>query len=177
MLKTSRCSQRRQAKRRPETYILGSDRAQDTEARVAVWRIAKTFEKTRLRDFSTVAGYQAILTLWVFGIVPSKTARQSGEKTLVQGLSSLHTSKNAQGQDCRVLLDGTEDKSVKSFKLLGREIVGLTDVAATYANGPGNFCSLRKSKEVMLISSKVLRLAFPESRNGLPLWSRTWSTC
>ena len=47
---------------------------EESESRTAVWhagqlfRTARSFEKTRLRDFYAVAVHHAALTLWVYGL-------------------------------------------------------------------------------------------------------------
>ncbi|GIZ38255.1 hypothetical protein CKM354_000167600 [Cercospora kikuchii] len=147
---------------------------QDAEARTAVWhagqvlRVARTFEQTRLRDFYAVALYQASLTLWVYGMITSNTARRSGDKTPVPGQSASNAT-----QGSRVVLDDDNDKAAKSFKLIGTGVAGLTStnygqVDLDHWNGRPNFCPLSNSKGVMLISRAILKGNFPDSRNGLP---------
>lgn len=151
---------------------------QETEARTAVWhagqviRVARTFEKTRLRDFYAVALYQATLTLWVYGMVTSNTARRSGEKTPVRG-QSTNLPTDLLSQTTRIFLDDSNEKAAKTFKLLGQGFPGLKSIPAGMPNahhwgGTSNFCSLANSKGVMLVSGEILKGNFPESRNGLP---------
>ncbi|KAF2214206.1 hypothetical protein CERZMDRAFT_66334 [Cercospora zeae-maydis SCOH1-5] len=147
---------------------------QDAEARTAVWhagqvlRVARTFEQTRLRDFYAVALYQAALTLWVYGMITSNTARRSGDKTPIPAQPGSNA---AQGS--RVALDDDNDKAAKSFKLIGTGVAGLTStdggpVDLDRWNGRSNFCPLSNSKGVMLISREILRGNFPDSSHGLP---------
>ncbi|PPJ57780.1 hypothetical protein CBER1_00253 [Cercospora berteroae] len=147
---------------------------QDSEARTAVWhagqvlRVARTFEQTRLRDFYAVALYQATLTLWVYDMIISNTARRGGDKTPTPGQSGSNAT-----QGSRVILDDDNDKAAKSFKLIGTGVAGLTStnygqVDLDRWNRRPNFCPLSNSKGVMLISREILRSNFPDSRNGLP---------
>lgn len=152
---------------------------QDSEARIAVWhagqvlRVARTFEQTRLRDFYAVAVYQATLTLWVYGMVTSNTARKSGEPTPMPGVQpSTDTSHDMLAPVNRVFLDDDNDKAAKSFKLIGQGEAGLRNrhgpqEGASW-NEAMNFCSLHNSKGVMFISGDILKNNFPKSRNGLP---------
>lgn len=167
------------------------DWTQEQEARTAVWhagqvlRVARMFDKTRLRDFYAVALYQATLTLWVFGMVTSNTARKSGAWTPVPGQSQSQSqtttggaatttsSTDHLGQTVRVFLDDGDEKAARTFKLLGKGVPGLKSIPAGMPNaqswgGVSNFTSLANSKGVMLISGEILEGNFPESRNGLP---------
>ena len=147
---------------------------QDAESRFAVWhagqvlRIARKFEQTRLRDFYAVAVYQATLTLWVYGMVTSNTARKSGDPTPMPGQVSSYTSHDLLGQSNRVYLDDDNDKAAKSFKLIGQGEAGLRLQDVATWGQTTNFCSLHNSKGVMHISGDILKNNFPESRNGLP---------
>ncbi|KAM3422133.1 hypothetical protein BST61_g2504 [Cercospora zeina] len=147
---------------------------QDAEARTAVWhagqvlRVARTFEHTKLRDFYAVALYQATLTLWVYGMITSNTARRSGDKTPTPGQLGSNAPPGS-----RVVLDDDNDKAAKSFKLIGTGVAGLTSTNSGPLdldrwNGRSNFCPLSNSKGVMLVSREILRGNFPDSKNGLP---------
>lgn len=141
--------------------------SKDPESRAAVWsagqvlRIARTFEKTRLRDFYAVAVYQSTLTLWVYGIVTSHAARKSGMQT-PDDANPMPTSQPL-GQSSRVYLDDTNSRSAKSFKMLAQGTPGLRSSPIS-----GSFCSLRNHKGVMRVAEEILKSNFPESQNGLP---------
>ncbi|KAK4496952.1 hypothetical protein PRZ48_011401 [Zasmidium cellare] len=152
------------------------DWTQDTEARTAVWhagqvlRIARTFEKTRLRDFYAVAVYQAVLTLWVYGMV-TNVARKSGDKTPIHTnrSSMLLNPSDPLSSSNRVFLDDTDEKSAKSFKLLGQGTPGLKSSTSMQSSGEmSSFCSLHNSRGLMVIGGDILESNFPESRNALP---------
>ncbi|KAI5361644.1 hypothetical protein Slin14017_G083770 [Septoria linicola] len=162
-----------------KVYPRVRDWTEDSEARTAVWhagqvlRVARSFEQTRLRDFYAVALYQATLTLWVYGMVTSNTARKSGDKTPVPGQPLTHYAHDMSSQASRVILDDDNDKAAKSFKLIGQGVAGLKSTGSGMLDlarwsGSSNFCSLHNSKGVMLISGDILKSNFPESRNGLP---------
>lgn len=157
--------------------------SEDAESRVAVWhagqvfKVARTFEKTKLRDFYAVALYQATLTLWVYGMVTSNAARKSGEKTPTQvGRKSTTTNGSLDSGFCqgsRVYLDDSKDKTAKSFKLLGQGVPGVRSVAWENAdpqswNARDDFCPLQSSKRLMKVAGDLLRDNFPGSQNGLP---------
>lgn len=157
------------------------DWAQDAEARTCVWhagqvlRIARSFEKTRLRDFYAVAVYQTVLTLWVYGMVTSNAVRKSGDKTPVPNARTSTTAHHSDPLSAghRIYLDGTDEKAAKSFKLLGQGTPGLRNQTTGHdliqpLGGPSNFCSLHNSRGLMLIAENILKSNFPESRNGLP---------
>ncbi|CAK4034249.1 Zinc finger [Lecanosticta acicola] len=157
---------------------------ENAEARNAVWhagqcfRIARGFEKTKLRDFYAVALYQATLTLWVYGMVTSNTARTSGDRTPTQHRGGATERPSSQGsslsQGSLIYLDDSNDKTAKPFKLLGQGVPGLRSISRTstepepWIHASTDFCSLYDSKGLMLLAEETLRQNFPESRNGLP---------
>ena len=161
---------------------------EDSESRLAVWyagqviRAARSFEKTRLRDFYAVAIHHAALTLWVYGMVTSNTSRQSGLQTPV-GQKSKSVPRHsatfpADFSRQKVLLDAEDDKFVRAFTQLGRGVSGLQQMPAVRngvaharpdsANNIGSFCALFNSKGVMSVAAGTLRGNFPQTKQGLP---------
>ena len=153
---------------------------EETSSRSTVWhagqvlRIARTFERTRLRDFYAVAVYHSTLTLWVYGMVKSNSARKSGVHTPVVGRQSFGlTNGNTSSQ--QVFLDGEEDKTVRAFRHLGHGKPCLKDLIDPslriddhWEELLSNACALSDSKAVTLLGAKILRHNYPRSRNGLP---------
>ncbi|KAK6443024.1 hypothetical protein LTR95_000738 [Oleoguttula sp. CCFEE 5521] len=161
---------------------------EESESRHAVWhagqvfRSARTFEKTRLRDFYAVAVHHAALTLWVYGMVTSNASRNSGVHTPV-GNRARHSQILPVATPTgftrqKFCVDGPEDKHSKAFTQLGRGVPGLQSVPSTTkdvlpsreasTNVTGDFCALYNTKGVMLIAAAVLRGNFPQSKQGLP---------
>lgn len=157
---------------------------EDSESRLAVWHAgqvisaARSFEKTRLRDFYAVAVHHAALTLWVHGMVTSNTSRQSGLQTPVgqksKSLPRHSATFPADFSRQKVLLDAEDDKSVRAFTQLGRGVPGLQQ-PPTAKNGVGEarpdtglFCPLYNSKGVMSVAASTLRGNFPQTKQGLP---------
>lgn len=144
----------------------------DAESRAAVWsagqvlRIARTFEKTTLRDFYAIAVYQSTLTLWVYGIVTSHAARKSGMQTPVEPASTPNG--QTLSQTTRIYLDDTNPRVAKSFKLLGQGVPGLRTMPNAGLTGNNDFCSLKNHKGVMRVAEEILKSNFPDSQNGLP---------
>lgn len=161
---------------------------EDSESRLAVWhagqviRAARSFEKTRLRDFYAVAVHHAALTLWVYGMVTSNTTRQSGLQTPL-GLKSKSTPQHstilpADFSRQKVYLDAEDDKPVRAFTQLGRGVPGLqhlppakngvAEARPDLAGNAGSFCALYNSKGVMSVAASTLRGNFPQTKQGLP---------
>lgn len=157
---------------------------EETSSRTTVWhagqvlRIARSFERTRLRDFYAVAVYHAILTVWVYGMVKSSTARKSGVQTPA-GARQAHAAANGQHGNTlsqQVFLDGEEDKSVRAFRHLGHGkpcIKSLVDSSLQIEDERweeilSTTCALSDSKGVMLHGANLLRHNYPRSHNGLP---------
>ncbi|KAK4542360.1 hypothetical protein LTR36_006816 [Oleoguttula mirabilis] len=128
----------------------------------AVFRIARTFEQTRLRDFYALAFYQATLTLWVYGMVTNNTARKSGVQTplhMTPRMANNITYGSAYAH--RTLVDANDERSAKSFTLLGQGQPGIQDHRSA-------FVPLTHSKGVMSTAEAVLKSNFPQSSHGLP---------
>lgn len=169
---------------------------EESESRTAVWhagqlfRVARSFEKTRLRDFYAVAVHHAALTLWVYGMVVSNTSRQSGLQTPVGQSPFNHQTPSGQrsrqqqvpanivaanSSRKKLYLDGHDEKAGRAFAQLRLGVPGLqrtTKKAPEAGSGtatlPGLFCPLYDSKGVMSVAASVLRGNFPRSREGLP---------
>jgi hypothetical protein len=156
----------------------------EAESRIAVchagqvFRLARTFERTKLIEFYAVALYHAALTMWVYGMVTTNTARRSGVNS--PALAPQETQRTTQPQSdptaapsaaatisamsptTRILLDANDDKAVKSFTLLGQGVPGIQNLH------PSSFVPLENAKGVMETAEAVLKSNFPRSRNGLP---------
>ena len=170
---------------------------EESDSRTAVWhagqlfRVARSFEKTRLRDFYAVAVHHAALTLWVYGMVVSNTNRQSGLQTPVAQTFASQTpsgqrSRQSQAQAHlttatssrkRLYLDGPDEKAGRAFAQLRLGVPGLQKIYQTTTNSSvrldalpssGTFCPLYNSKGVMSVAADILRSNFPRSREGLP---------
>lgn len=152
---------------------------EEASSRTTVWhagqvlRIARTFERTRLRDFYAVAVYHSTLTLWVYGMVTSNTARKSGGHTPSKTRQTNNTGYgNVSSQE--VFLDGDENRAIRAFRQLGHGKPCLHDVAREYhtgdrwQGGTPEILSLHNPKGIMLLGAELLRHNFPRSRNGLP---------
>lgn len=143
--------------------------AEDSTSRVTVWhagqviRMARSLERTRLRDFYAVATYHATLTLWVYGLVTSNAARRSRAQTPVTGPSTMAQLNGTEAYD--VFLDGQDDRAAKAFRHLGHGRPCLSNISSDYAAAAS--CPLEHSKGIMLLSADVLKSKFPKSA-GLP---------
>ncbi|TKA24202.1 hypothetical protein B0A50_05966 [Salinomyces thailandicus] len=143
--------------------------SESAEARTAlkhagkVFQVAKAFEKTKLRDFYSVAVYHAALTLWVYGMVLSNTASRSGAPTPMNGSAPPRSSIGGllSPPEQRVCLDNGDDRAVRAFTLLGQGTPGIQDVDSA-------FVPLTNCKGLMLTAAAVLKKNFPQSSNGLP---------
>ncbi|KAK5113557.1 hypothetical protein LTR62_003426 [Meristemomyces frigidus] len=143
---------------------------QTGESRIAVWhagqvfRVARSFEKTRLRDFYAVALYHSALTLWVYGMVTYGAARKSSTDTPTHSFarpsSQMHTNASSASRQ-HVSIDTSSDKVAKSFKLLGQGSAGVQDAF-------GRFVPLSNSKGLMATAESILKNNFPQSRRSLP---------
>ncbi|EMC99529.1 hypothetical protein BAUCODRAFT_340532 [Baudoinia panamericana UAMH 10762] len=139
--------------------------SQDTESRTAVWhagqvfRLARKLEKTRLRDFSAVALYHSTLTLWVYGMVTSNTARKNGVKTPAD--TQPRTTHADDINNSNTLIDTDDERAAKTFVLLGKGVPGIQDSVHS-------FVPLANPKGLMLTAEAVLKGNFHDSRNGLP---------
>lgn len=152
------------------------DWTQDVESRTTIWhagqvlRLARNFEKTRLRDFYAVAVYHATLTLWVFGMVTSNTARRSRAQTPVGprgAVSDLNGIGNRE-QSQPVLLDGEDDKAAKGFRHLGHGKPCLWNNGQNIHGFVSKICFLENSQGVMLLAAELLKSNYPRSHSGLP---------
>ena len=113
---------------------------QDSQSRLAVWhagqvfKIARSFEKTKLRDFYAVTLYHSTLTLWVYGMVTSNTAR----KSVGQSPARPSTPRTSDLRDRSfssppmTLVDGENEKAAKAFTLLGQGTPGIQSVSSGY---------------------------------------------
>ena len=141
--------------------------AASAEARTAVrhagqvFKVARAFEKSRLRDFYAVALYHSALTIWVYGMVTSNAARKSGEQTPrgTPRMSNSHVLLSPPSH--RTLVDAGEEKAVKAFTLLGQGTPGIQDMQLA-------FVPLTNGKGVMMAAEAILKNNFPQSSNGLP---------
>ncbi|TKA69896.1 hypothetical protein B0A55_07526 [Friedmanniomyces simplex] len=142
--------------------------SQNAESRVAifhagqVFRVARTFEKTRLRDFYAVALYHAALTLWVYGMITTSAARRSGRQSpsaATQRLSNM--SHQSLIHSPRIPLDTTDDRAARSFQLLGQGTAGVYSLQS-------EFVPLSSSRGLMGTAASILKDDFPQSFNGLP---------
>jgi hypothetical protein len=155
--------------------------ADDATSRITVWhagqvlRIARSFERTKLRDFYAVAVYHCTLTLWVYGMVTSHTARTSEAQTPVVGRQSHGITNisigNASSQ--HVFLDGEENKIVRAFRQLGHGKPCLKGSdewlhTETQEGEQSPHVCLYHTKGIMLLGADILRHNYPGSRNGLP---------
>ncbi|KAK3117131.1 hypothetical protein LTR53_001788 [Teratosphaeriaceae sp. CCFEE 6253] len=129
-----------------------------------VFRVARCFEKTRLRDFHAVAVYHAALTLWVYGMVTSNAARKSGgqspNQTPRMSSGALHGTVGATSSQS-VHLDTTDERPARAFQLLGQGTPGISNLDA-------EFVPLSNSNALMSTAATILKSNFPQSRNGLP---------
>lgn len=149
---------------------------EEASSRTTVWhagqvlRIARSFERTRLRDFYAVAVYHSTLTLWVYGMVTSNMLRKSGVQTPTKARNTNNTSYgNASSQE--VFLDGDENRAIRAFRQLGQGKPSLHKVARESNTGDHRqpeSLSLHNAKGIMLLGADLLRHNFPRSRNGLP---------
>ena len=144
--------------------------SQNAESRVAVYhagqvlRWARSFEKTKLRDFFAVALYHSVLTLWVYGMVTSNAARLSGTQTPHH--ASLPHSTEPHGAvsaalSQTVMLDEADERGSRAFRLLGQGTAGISDIHSA-------FVPLASAQALMYTAAAILRSNFPQSRNGLP---------
>ncbi|KAK5129998.1 hypothetical protein LTR08_002553 [Meristemomyces frigidus] len=145
---------------------------EDGEARTAVrhagqvFRVARTFEKTTLRDFYAVAFYHAALTLWVYGMVTSNATHNSGVQTPQHAtLRSWDNAAIASAPAPRTLVDASDEKSVRAFSLLGQ---GTPGIRSAQHSGQAIFVPLSESKHLMSTAATLLKSNFPQSSNGLP---------
>ncbi|KAK5697728.1 hypothetical protein LTR17_023845 [Elasticomyces elasticus] len=135
--------------------------SQSGESRVAVFhagqvfRVARLFEKTRLRDFYAVALHHSALTLWVYGMITTSASRKSGRESPARAVAQ------AQGELPVVPLDTLDDRAARSFQLLGQGTAGIHDPDRT-------FVPLSSSKALMGTAALILKSNFPGSSNGLP---------
>jgi hypothetical protein len=143
--------------------------SQSGESRCAVWhagqvfRVARTFEKTKLRDFYAVALYLSALTLWVYGMITHNVARKSGADTprVQTPHNTASASLPASTASQRTFIDNNDDKAARSFKLLAQGTAGIQDLQSA-------FVPLSNSKGLMSTAQAILKSNFPQSRNGLP---------
>ncbi|KAK4556295.1 hypothetical protein LTR86_006439 [Recurvomyces mirabilis] len=143
--------------------------SQTGESRVAVWhagqvlRVARTFEKTRLRDFYAIALYHSALTLWVYGMITHGASRKSGNETPTHHMPRMmqQNSHAASISQQAVYVDTNSDKVGKGFKLLGQGSAGVQDHS-------GNFVPLSNGRGLMATAEALLKSNFPQSRHGLP---------
>jgi len=145
------------------------DWTQRPESRDAVWhagqvlRIARQFEKTRLRDFYAVAVYHSTLTLFVYGVVTSNVARKSGMQTpAFPSTPRMNDPYSMQASTSHmILVDGDDARAAKAFTLLGERTPGIQSLSSSCV-------PLSDSKALMSAAEGVLKNNFPLSRNGLP---------
>ncbi|TKA43684.1 hypothetical protein B0A54_05467 [Friedmanniomyces endolithicus] len=142
--------------------------SQNAESRVAVFhagqifRVARTFEKTRLRDFYAVALYHAALTLWVYGMITTSAARKSGRQSPSAMTPRLsNTSHQSAALPARIPLDTADDRAARSFQLLGQGTPGVYNLQS-------EFVPLPSSRGLMNTAASILKANFPQSTNGLP---------
>ena len=152
---------------------------QETSSRTTVWhagqvlRIARAFERTRLRDFYAVAVYHSTLTLWVYGMVTSTTARNSGGQSPIKARQRSTAGYGDQSHQ-EVFLDGDESKTVRAFRQLGHGKPCLHKLSADLSAAGRQQestpvpCFLYNAKGIMLLGADLLRQNYPRSRNGLP---------
>lgn len=160
--------------------------AEDAESRTAIWhagqalRAARMFEKTRLRDFYAVIVHHVALTLWVYGMVTSNTARMSGAQSPAreQVSQTFHSHRDDKsGSEDDVLLDGEDGRLPKAFRHLGqgRPCLSKTGeneifIGTSFSppHGEVQVCPLEQPKSVMLLAAQILEGNFPKSTSGLP---------
>lgn len=140
---------------------------QEAQSRTAIWhagqvfRIARSLEKSRLRDFYAVALYHSALTLWVYGII-TNTDRKSGLQTPTPQSMQQREGKTAPNAgQTRVLIDGYDEKAAKAFTLFGQGAPGLQSLQSA-------FVPLSNSRGVMSTAEAVLKSSFPHGQHGLP---------
>lgn len=150
---------------------------EDAESRTAVWHAgqvlcaARSFEKTKLRDFYAVTLNHATLTLWVYGMVTSNLARMSRMQSPARDASSSTVLRGTRSsQEDNVILDGEDGKQAKAFRHLGQ---GRPCVSGSVIQGTGvisatRACPLEHPKGVMLLAAQTLKDNFPNSSTGLP---------
>ncbi|KAI7617631.1 hypothetical protein KC343_g9404 [Hortaea werneckii] len=126
-----------------------------------IFLIARSFEKTKLRDFYAVAVYHAALTMWVYGMVASNSGFQSGEDALQNTSSHLPSGGPRGAPHQQTALDGSDEKALKAFTLLGQGMPGINDLN-------GNFVPLLNCKAIMSVATALLHNNFPQSVHGLP---------
>lgn len=156
--------------------------ADDATSRITVWhagqvlRIARSFEGTKLRDFYAVAVYHCTLTLWVYGMVTSHTARTSEAQTPVVGQQShgITNTNIGTASSQPVFLDGEENKIVRAFRQLGhgkpclKRSDAWIDTESRRGEHTSHICYLDHAKGIMLLGADILERNYPRSRNGLP---------
>ncbi|KAI6838071.1 hypothetical protein KC332_g6773 [Hortaea werneckii] len=126
-----------------------------------IFLIARSFEKTKLRDFYAVAVYHAALTMWVYGMVASNSGLQSGEDASLNTSSHLPPGGPRGPPRQQTALDGSDEKALKAFTLLGQGTPGINDLNE-------NFVPLVNCKAIMSIATALLHNNFPQSVHGLP---------
>ncbi|KAI7354837.1 benzoate 4-monooxygenase cytochrome-like protein P450 [Hortaea werneckii] len=126
-----------------------------------IFLIARSFEKTKLRDFYAVAVYHAALTMWVYGMVASNSGLQSGEDASLNTSTYLPSGGPCGAPRQHIALDGSDEKSLKAFTLLGQGVPGIHDLN-------GDFVPLLNCKAIMSIATALLHNNFPQSIHGLP---------
>lgn len=148
---------------------------EDSASKTTVWhagqvlRMARCMEFTKLRDFYAVATYHATLTLFVFGMLVSNTARRSRAQTPISGPRASLPSQPDTASTYDVLIDGEDDKAARAFRHLGHGRPCLSSGSAgAGASTAATYCPLENAKGVMLVAADVLRGNFPRSDNGLP---------
>ncbi|RMY45514.1 hypothetical protein D0865_09862 [Hortaea werneckii] len=126
-----------------------------------IFLIARSFEKTKLRDFFAVAVYHAALTMWVYGMLSSNSGIQSREDTSMNAASQLPSRGPSGAPRQHIALDGSDEKALKAFTLLGQGVPGIHDLN-------GAFIPLLNCKAIMSIATALLHNNFPQSVHGLP---------
>lgn len=156
--------------------------AQDQEARTSVWhagqvlRVARSCEKTRLRNFHAVAVYHCALTLFVYGMIRFNVERQSRAQTPMGG--QQHSRPSARSAAIEngpyILLDAEDEKAGRAFRQLGHGVPCLQrserpHLASSTQDFPSaDLCLLSDPNAVMLVAADVLKNNFPTSVSGLP---------
>lgn len=161
------------------------------EARAAVWhagqvlRNAKSFRRTKLGGFHAVAVYFSALTLWVYCLITSIAARQSGLETPTEN-NSLQEQRilgqrrelEAFGPSCvlvestNVILDGVDAPLVRSFIMFNQGQPGLGVVEKKFHTDDLReipFCDLRHAKGVMLNAAAIIQGNYLQTASPPPM--------
>ncbi|KAH7121389.1 hypothetical protein EDB81DRAFT_229048 [Dactylonectria macrodidyma] len=133
----------------------------DPESRIAVWhagqvfRVARAFDKAKLRDFYAMALYQAALTLWAYGMAYGSFI-MTGEK-VTASLSQVSGGNLVFGarSNPTVFLDGDDERLAVPFKRLAHGTPGI-------CNMDSEFVPLYNLPNLMSTAASLLRSSFSQ---------------